>query len=146
ELSELEIRQLLAEVGQPPEQARHPIAMVLTSEKPTVADLLGKVRHLSDPQPDSRRGQDGHLLAGELEVPVSRVQRKFLPFTAWFNARTGLLEEILIDHTAHFQQYITALGAQTQGLKVHRYHETLHYRDIRLNEEIPAERFVFKPG
>ena len=136
----------LLEHMRPPEELRHRIARVLTKKDATAEDLIGDIQSLGEPKAESRRGQPGRLLSGVLNVQVAPDKTAPVPFTAWFNDKTGLLEDVRVDQTERVKEYLKSIAARTNGLTVSKYIQVIRYGEIKINEEIPAERFTFKPG
>ncbi len=121
------------------EQFKHPIALTITVSKPSVSHLLGNVTEFTGTKAESRKGEAGWLVSGVLEMRQGQNQVIRTPFKAWFSEKTGLLREMVYDHTKRAQEAFT-------GLKVNKYLQVARYEDAKLNEAVSDERFTFKPG
>jgi peroxiredoxin len=69
------------------------------------------------------------------------IDDKIVDFEAWFNDKTGLLEEARFDLTRLVHQLEPASLGENE-----RFFYRVRFTDIRLNEPIPADRFVFMPS
>lgn len=126
------------------EQMSHPIAMVLGRENATPRDLLGPVTRFEGIQVESRDGRPGQRIRGVMEQEVAPGSNTDVPFSVWFNDRTGLIEEIHYDHTRHVQAIMTTAAP---GVIIKKYFRDFRFHQIALDDEKTAQAsFAFKTG
>ncbi len=125
--------------------ASHPLALALAGDALSVL-LLPDVQALTGVTPALLDGEPGQCVGamGQGDIPID----KQVPIALWFSDRTGLLGGTAIDLTdAHHR----AIGAGTEDRESPaptRARVTMATRlhDVRIDEAIEPDAFVFKPG
>jgi len=69
-----------------------------------------------------------------------------LPFDAWFNEASGLLEEIRYDHTAQIKERLAAIPNAQSMPRIQKYVMHLRFEKIGLGAPLADGLFTFKPG
>jgi thiol-disulfide isomerase/thioredoxin/outer membrane lipoprotein-sorting protein len=136
----------------------HPVLYVLTHPEQKFETLFPMIREFTAVIPEERDGRPGSRLAGVFDAAQTRFEigPELVPFSLWFDATTGLLGEIRIDLTALIRKELelpedgTSRPAEESlppGVpqRVDRARATVSLSDVRLDADIPADRFVFKP-
>jgi peroxiredoxin/outer membrane lipoprotein-sorting protein len=135
--------------------APHPVLKVMTTPDKSFHELFPVVNGFDAVESETRDGQtliriDGTFDATDTPfgVPVKRA-----PFSLFFQEKTGLLAEIRLDIA---EILTTSLGLNEEGeeppdvpgmpRKITSGSITLLLEDVKLDADIPAEHFVYKPG
>ncbi len=98
-------------------------------------------------RPETRAGRIGTRISGVTDPAMPGMGNA--PFTAWFDDRSGLLEEIRIDLTTTYADMIAqADGQDMPGIlrTVSKAEVVYTFTDARLNEAVAPERFTFSPS
>jgi thiol-disulfide isomerase/thioredoxin len=137
----------------------HPVLHALDRPDQTFAELFPTVREFTAVTRAERGDRPGSRLAGVFDAAemFSRPEPELVPFTLWFDEKTGLLGEIRIDISNVIRKELGLDGPAKDdsdddepdwpGMPKHveRAVATLSLEDVRLDADIPSERFVFKP-
>ncbi len=152
----LDYDQLTEQVGA--DTVPHPILYVLSHPEQKFAELFPMVREFTAVTREERDGRPGTRLAGVFDAAETRFEigDELVPFSLWLDEKTGLLGEIRVDLTALIRKELelpedgTSRPADESvppGVpqRVDRAQATLSLSAARLDAELPAERFAFKP-
>lgn len=121
------------------EKYNHPMAFVLTMAEATASDLLGQIVSYSGVKSEKRNGIDSAVVTGM----VTTGQGSTVPFEAVFSAETGLLSEMIVDHTEVLRRRLQEMpGAK---MKANRWAQHMRFEDVKLNDKIADSAFEFKP-
>jgi thiol-disulfide isomerase/thioredoxin len=90
---------------------------------------------------EARNGKEGQLIKGVIKLESNEPVK--VPFTAWFAEKTGLLEEVVYDHTKRVQDQVAQMGMQ---LKVNKYVQRLRFQNVSVDGPVAEGAFIFKPG
>lgn len=97
-------------------------------------------------RPETRGGRIGTRISGVTDPAMGGIGNA--PFSAWFDDRTGLLEEIRIDLTSTYADMI----AQSDGQDMPGIPRTVSkaeiiytFTEVRTNLPVPPEKFAFRP-
>lgn len=115
--------------------------------------LSKRLRNVTSVTPEVRRGLPGQRIEGTGDHPPFEDVRIDL----WMNDQSGLIEEAFTDLTAAYQRMIADMpafagddgDAGALGMEAPEYTRvgyTVRLEGIRVNEEIPAEAFTYKPA
>ncbi len=129
----------------------HPVALVMTTEGEDLLKIAPAIKSLDRIEEAERNGRPGHRIHGIIEFGEPMPDTP-LSFDFWIDEETGLLRELHIDLTPMYKQF----GADAPEAdeeeeafsppKIETAQMVLSFDEIVLNAEIPADRFVFKPG
>lgn len=121
-------------------RASHPIVWLLTREEDrSVRELLGFVKEITGITAEQFEGGPGRRISGLVRMKYLPIEDPTVSFDAWFSDETGLVEEIRLDLTEAVQEME---GAERDNAT---YLFSLRFQNIKLDEQIRADRFVFKP-
>ena len=136
----------------------HPVLFVLDRPGQTFDELFPMVREFTAVTREERDGRPGSRLAGLFDATQTRFEfgPELVPFSLWFDEKTGLLGEIRIDLTAVFRKQLGLTDdakdeadeeLDVPGMPKHidRAVAAIALNDVRLDVDIPADSFVFKP-
>lgn len=112
---------------------KHPLLGLILEGDRTALDVLSGKAQLTAIRPDTLDGRPGRRVTGTAG-PGNRIDVE-----VWFDDETGLLGEIVHDHTRSAQ-------ANGNGLKIRKAVQRMRFEKIRLNEPIPDSRFAFTPS
>ncbi len=148
----------LEEIGQDYPQLQllgHAAANFITRGDRNPELLTRRLKRVTGAVAEERAGAAGHRVSGIAEDPAYGDRE--VPMTLWINDRTGLVEEVTTDMTRAYAEMLDEMGAfageeeedaDDMAFKPPRYKSvtiSIALKDIRVNEEIPAEVFVYKP-
>ncbi len=136
----------------------HPVLFVLNRPDKTFDGLFPMVREFTAVTREERDGRPGQRLAGVFDATQTpfQAENELVPFSLWFDEKTGLLGEIRLDLTALIRKELDLTeeaksGEEEEpdvpGMPKHldRASAALTLTDVRLDAEVPPDRFVFKP-
>jgi thiol-disulfide isomerase/thioredoxin len=133
------------------------MAVLLQPVKP-FAELFPMVNEFTAVTLEKRGDRPGLLLTGTFdatETPLD-IEDKAVPFTLWFDEKTGLLGELRIDLTKLYRDVFDVpeggLDAEARAnvapgatASIDTAYARMAFNDVRLDVDIPADRFTFKP-
>ncbi len=121
----------------------HPVALVVTQPDKSFSELFTVVRKIVGVTAEERGSVAGQRVSGTLEISMAPIEGS-VPFSAWFSDATGLLGELQINMTQVYQEMEEA--EEDEEPIFTKAVLTITFDDIVIDAEIPADRFVFKPG
>ena len=121
----------------------HPVALALTQPDKPFSELFTTVRKVVGVSGQERGGVGGQRVSGTLEISMTPIEGT-VPFSAWFSDAAGLLGELKIDMTQVYQGMEEA--EENEEPTFTKAVLTITFDEIVIDAEIPADRFVFKPG
>jgi thiol-disulfide isomerase/thioredoxin len=141
------------------EDPPHPILYVLGQADKKFAELFPMVREFTAVTREERDGRPGQRLAGLFDASQTPFELgpELVPFSLWFDEKTGLLGELRLEFTAAFKKMLGLDEPQSSDTDdedeppgtpkhVERAVATMVLSDVKLDVDIPADRFVYKPG
>lgn len=117
----------------------HPVVPILISGEISPADLIGKAEKFTGIKPEKRGEQSGHTISAVVQLPG---MQQIAPVQAWFSDVTGLIGEFHYDVTTLAQQQPVRFGEK----KLTSYVLKFQIEQVKLNQPIPEQRFVFQPS
>lgn len=135
----------------------HPLLFVLSQPDKKFEELFPMVREFTGVTREERDGRPGQRIAGLFDATDTPFGfgSELVPFTLWFDEKSGLLGELKIDVTAAVRKGLGLTGEKKeapeeaeepgQPHKVDRADVTIAFKDVKLDAEIPADRFEFTP-
>ena len=121
-------------------RASHPIVWLLAREEDrSVRELLGFVKEITGITAEEFDDRPGKRISGLLRMKYLPIEDPTVSFDAWFSDETGLVEEFRLNLTEAVQEIE---GAESDNAT---YLFSLRLQNIKLDERIIADRFVFKP-
>lgn len=135
-----------------------PHAVLFVRERPdkSFEQLFPMVREFTAVTPEKRDDRPGVRLSGVFDSTDTPFDYNggLLPFSLWFDEKTGLLGEVRVDLTAMIKRALgldaeEAAGEdelQMPGYPRHITHAlvTARFDDVRLDFDVPGDRFVFE--
>ncbi len=134
-------------VNEPP----HPVLYAISNSDKSFEELFPAVVSLAAPARAESEGEAVIRIAGKFDAAETPFGfRELVPFTLWFNAETGLFTRIEVDLAEAFENTIKSLGAANQQMPgvpkdITRAVASLRLSDVKLNEQVPDERFTYAP-
>lgn len=136
----------------------HPLLYVLTQPDKKLDELFPMIRELTGVTRAERDGKPGQRVAGlfdAADLPFA-FGPELIPFSLWFDEKTGLLGELKLDFTAAMKKALGLSGNKQDAedseedepgtpRHVERAEVTLRFKNVKLDAEIPADRFAFQP-
>lgn len=126
---------------------QHRPAMVLLSPQGTdLSRFFRAGTTFASSKPETRGGRIGTRISGVTDPAMPGMGDA--PFSAWFDDRSGLLEEIRIDLTAIYADMIAQSGGEDMpGIPrtVTRAEIVYTFNEARVNDPAPASMFAFTP-
>ena len=140
----------------------HPILYLLDQPDKKFAELFPMVREFTGVTREEREGHPGLRVAGLFDASQTPFELgpELVPFSLWFDEKTGLLGELKIEFTAAFKKML-GLTDEPPGKEkeqeqeeetppgmpkhVERAVASVTLSDVKLDADIPADRFVYKP-
>lgn len=129
-----------------------PIAVILAQHDKTVAATLPMIEEFSSVKDEERNGKKGRSVCGTFQMQMCPDDHP-AEFCAWINGKTLLIEEIKIDLTAAYEFMMSTASQEnaddTFGFEmptIEKAEIVMTFTDIKINEEIPADKFAYTPG
>ncbi len=129
-----------------------PIAVILAQHDKTVAATLPMIEEFGSVKDEERNGKKGRIVCGTFQMQMCPDDHP-AEFCAWINGKTLLIEEIKIDLTAAYDFMMSNASQQNEdetfGFEmpiIEKAEFTMTFTDIKINEEIPADKFAYTPG
>lgn len=119
----------------------HPLVLLLTQPAPSL-DAFGKVVRLTGVAPDPLKDRRGQRVKGLIQVSNMRGRQLEMPFEVWFDDETGLIGEIGYDYQPVLQE---SLSQHPGKPTVRRFFRRSRVTNVTIDDEVPDERFKFKP-
>ncbi len=142
-------------VNDPP----HPILFVLSQPDKKFQELFPMVREFTAVTREEFDGRPGTRLAGIFDASQTPFEfgDELVPFSLWLDEKTGLAGELRLELTTVLRKVLgLEEGAREDGgdedldvpgmpKKLDKAVATATFKGVKLDGDIPAERFVFKP-
>jgi thiol-disulfide isomerase/thioredoxin len=109
---------------------RHPLLSLLLDGDRAALDVLSEKARLTEMKPDALDGVSGKRVSGTMGPGVA--------IEIWFDDATGLIGEIVYDHTK-------AAQVSAPGMNISKVVQRLSFKNRRMNEPIAEDRFAFTP-
>lgn len=114
-------------------ESKHPLLGLLLESDRSSLDFLTDKAQLTSVRAESLDGVPGKRIVGSL------TDKKDVTVEVWFDDQTGLIGEVVYDHTKPAQT-----GAPT--LKITQAVQRMRFKGARVNQPIPDSRFTFQPS
>ncbi len=125
---------------------KHPVVELLLSEKAGPEQLVPDLAVFGETVREPLDSRPGKRVRGGMKTMPLPGKSMNAPFELWFSDETGLLGEIRYDYTDPIRSRVGATRGGSGETKVNKYLVTYRLDPIRVNKEIPEDRFAFKPG
>jgi len=137
----------------------HPVAAVLMTPQTPLDEMFSAISDISCVSPETVDGVPGQKVSGLITASEFGMDEP-VPFTLWFRDSDGWLAELRIDGTKAYQKMMdsrdlhshdddeeeeAAVDKEEKKAVIEKAEAVMTFQDIRVNEEIPGERFVFVP-
>ncbi len=127
-------------------QLRHPAILALTGATKQGQELIGDVAEYSGVTAEAHNGEPSKLIKGAVKQNGASDDAPKILFSAWFSDKTGLLQEVIYDHTARAQKQMAQSGVDEKMLKLKKYTQRLLFEKVSIDQIIPDKQFVFTPS
>lgn len=137
-------------VNDPP----HPILFVLNRPDKKFQELFPMVREFTAVTREDFDGRPGTRLAGIFDASQTPFEfgDELVPFSLWLDEKTGLVGELRLELTTVLRKVLGLEDGGNEDLdvpgmpkKLDKAVATATFKGVKLDVDIPAERFVFKP-
>ncbi|MEW6199373.1 MAG: TlpA disulfide reductase family protein [Planctomycetota bacterium] len=141
----------------PTDDPPHLILHVREQTDKSFAELFPMVREFTAVTPETRGEHPGVRLSGvfdSTDTPFA-YESELLPFSLWFDEHTGLLGELRVDLTNVLKKALGLTEDKPAGeeepdmpgypKQVTHAIVSARFDDVRMDMEVPADRFVFRP-
>ncbi len=140
----------------------HPVLSILLRDDGRFDEHHSEMAEILSMEEMERDGKRGTLIRATAVVPQYEMMYEDpIPFETWIDAETGLITEVAWDMTDLYNSFAEGMGevgADVEdgedeelfgGMEFPRYKKfrmVMSLHDVKMNQPIAAERFVFEPG
>jgi peroxiredoxin/outer membrane lipoprotein-sorting protein len=127
-------------------QYQHRIARLLAGEAPDMHAMFGgEVVKLDGVRSETIDGRAANVVRGVVRIQTAFNETQDVPVKACFDETRKVMVRLFFDHSGWISKKSAGPG-MGPGMKITKLTETWFFRNVRVNEEIPADRFKFDPG
>jgi thiol-disulfide isomerase/thioredoxin len=136
----------------------HPVLYVLSHPDKSFAELFPAVREFTAVVPEKRDDRPGLRVSGIFDATDTPFGfgPELVPFSLWFDEKTGLLGELRLELADLFRKMMGLTEQDREpgepppelpGMpkRIDRAQATATFSDVKIDTDIPADQFVFKP-
>ena len=135
----------------------HLVLHLLTHPDKKLEELFPMIRGFTAVSAEKRGDQPGQRISGMFDATDTPfgLDNDLIPFSLWFDDRTGLLGELSIDLTGVMRKALGLTETQPSPpdeeregwpVRIDKAVATARFENVRVDQEIPADKFVFRPA